>query len=266
MAFDISQISSRTKKPPRILLTGPDKVGKSTFAAESPAPFLIPVKGETGFDEIDVNPAPVSKRFRGDESVLEKLEWLATAEHEFKTIVIDSLTTLEPLVWADTCARYGVSNIEDVLKGYGKGYSQAAGVEWPELRDALDHLRDERGMGCILITHVKLFKFNDPMAAEPYDAYEISLQKDAAGLFAKWADCILFANTETFSNTVAKTGSGKSEKNIVHATGTGKRILYTEKRGSHPGGCRRSLPYKMEFTYKAFSEAYAVAKAGVPAK
>jgi hypothetical protein len=260
MAFDLSSIKSgRESKPPRVIIASPEKIGKSTFAAAFPDPILLPIVNETGIDEIDGKKAPVSVAFKGANSILEKLEWLATAEHEFKTVVIDSLTTLEPLVHVETCKRYGVDSIELVLKGFGKGYIEAC-TDWRDLQAPLDYLRDNRGIGCVLTTHIKLKKFNDPMAAEPYDAYTLSLNDLAAEQLSRWADCVLFANIKTYSSKVGEKGGQK----IVHATGNGERKLYTEKRGSHPGGCRRSLPYELPFTYAAFADAYAKASAGVP--
>ena len=55
--------------------------------------------------------------------VCEAIGALAKEAHEYQTAVIDSLDWLEPLIWAETCARDGWKSIED--PGYGKGYVEA---------------------------------------------------------------------------------------------------------------------------------------------
>jgi len=63
-----------------------------------------------------------------------KLQLLALAEqHDFATVVIDSVDWLEPLVWAKACRDNGWNSIEDA--GYGKGYVAALNL-WRQYIDA----------------------------------------------------------------------------------------------------------------------------------
>ena len=60
MAYDLSQISSGVcVRAPRIILLGVEKIGKSTFAAGANRPVFLPIKGEEGIDELDVDKVPV---------------------------------------------------------------------------------------------------------------------------------------------------------------------------------------------------------------
>ncbi|MTV47111.1 AAA family ATPase, partial [Streptococcus pneumoniae] len=88
-------------RPPRVILCGVSKIGKSTFACQSNKPVVISVKGEEGIDDFDVAKFPVSQSF---DDILSWIGWLAENEHDHKTVVIDSLTTLEPLVWDLVCS------------------------------------------------------------------------------------------------------------------------------------------------------------------
>jgi hypothetical protein len=44
-----------------------------------------------------------------------------TIEHDYESVVIDSLDWLERLVWDSLCQEYGVSSIEKVDGGYARG-------------------------------------------------------------------------------------------------------------------------------------------------
>jgi hypothetical protein len=246
----LSQITrGKTMQPPRILLLGVEKIGKSSWGSQAPEAVFVPVKGEQGLDRIDCRKFPVAGSFA---DVMGCLTVLATEEHIFGTVVVDSTSALEPLVWERTCEDNKAASIEKVGGGFGKGYVEALKY-WRQMQAALDLLREQRGMAVILIGHVKVKTFNDPLT-DPYDTYTFDLQDRAANLLYRWADAILFANYKTYARTVAQAG----DKKTVHAVGGTERAVFTEKRPAHPGGNRYSLPYELPFSFAAFQAALAV--------
>lgn len=253
MAFDLSSITkAKRNRAPRIILTGVQKIGKSTFAGGAPAPVFIPIIREEGIDALDVLAFPVARQFS---DVIDSIGTLYSSEHEHQTVVIDSLSTLEPLVWAETCARNGnAKSIEQVNGGYGKGYIEALNC-WREILDGLDALREARNMTTILISHVRVKAFNDP-TADSYDQYQIDLNDKASAMFERWADCILFAGMKTVVKVEDK---GFSKKKARAIAGNGNDpVLYTQKRPAHPGGGRApygQLPYELELSWPAFADA-----------
>lgn len=268
MALSLASIRKETAiRAPRIILLGVEKIGKTTFACGSRIedgyvvetglnnPILIPIRGEEGADSIG---APMFPTCGSVDELLEALGALYTEEHEYSTVVIDSASALEPLVWADVCESHKVQSIEDVGGGYGKGYTATLGV-WQKIRDGLDALRNERGMASIIIGHAKVKRFDDP-AGGSYDQYQFDIHDKAANLLARWADVILFANTKV---AVLKEDVGfkKEKKRGIDATG-GQRFLFTQKRPAHPGGGRGAyglLPYELPLDWSAFSDAVASA-------
>jgi hypothetical protein len=46
-------------RPPRVVLCGVEKIGKSTFASQFPKAVFMPIKGEEGIDSLDVSRVPV---------------------------------------------------------------------------------------------------------------------------------------------------------------------------------------------------------------
>jgi len=257
MAFDLTTISrAKRDRAPRIILSGVQKIGKSTFAAGAPNPIFIPIAREEGIDALDVDAFPTAATVA---DVLGALASLYTEEHEYQTIVIDSLTALEPLVWAETCVRNdNAASIEKVNGGYGKGYTEALSV-WRDILDGLDGLRSAKNMTAILIGHVRVKAFNDP-TADSYDQYQTDLHDKTSAMFNRWADCILFAGHKTTVKS-EDAGFNKKKKRAVSTNGNAP-VLFTQARPAHPGGGRGvygQLPYELPLEWQAFETAVAQA-------
>ncbi|VTS03354.1 ATP-binding protein [Tuwongella immobilis] len=209
----------RVSNPPRLLIYGTPGIGKSTFGSQAPNPIFLPT--EDGLDVIDCAKFPLMTNYS---EVREALVELYREKHDFETLVVDSLDWLERLVWAKTCEKFGVKNIEKVDGGWGKGYILALDL-WNETIDLLSQLRLDRGMAIILIAHAKVEKFEDPEAAMSYDRYSPRLHKHASAMFIEWCDAILFA-TRKFRTQSEDTGFGR-KRTTAHAVGKagGERIL-----------------------------------------
>jgi len=255
MAFDLSSITTGVcRRAPRIILLGVEKIGKSSFAAQSNSPVFLPIKGEEGIDALNVAKTPTCNAFAEAASWLQAL---MSGEHEYQTSVIDSVSTMEPLIWQYVCEKHKVESIEKVGGGYGKGYTESLAV-WRQLTEMLDALRSERNMASILIGHVKVKRFDDP-AGPSYDQYQFDINDRAANLLFRWADCILFCNTKV---VVQSEDTGFDTKNRgIDITG-GQRFLFTQKRPAHPGGGRGAyghIPYELPLSWEAFQSAVAAA-------
>lgn len=264
MAFDLASISTESVlRAPRIILLGVEKIGKTTFACGSRvksgrvveyglnSPIVVSVKGEEGADSIPVAKFPIAPSFN---AVMDAIGTLYTEDHEYSTLVIDSASTLEPLLWDRLCAENDVKSIEKVGGGYGKGYTEALSY-WRNLLDGLDALRNTKNMASIIIGHVKVKRFDDP-AGDSYDTYMFDVHEKASNMLFRWADLILFANTKVIVKK-EDTGFGAEKKRGVEAAG-GQRFLYTQKRPAHPGGGRGlygMLPYELPFDWASFEDA-----------
>ena len=242
MAFDLSSIQ-RTKRmrAPKIVIAGPGKIGKTTFAAH--APSAIGILTEDGADAVDANAFPLAGSL---EEVYAALKTLATQEHDFQTLFLDSLDWLEPLIHAHVCEKNKWASIE--AAGYGKGYIAAAD-EWRRLLNELEGLRQQRNMAVILIAHDKIKHFESPLH-DGYDQYVLKLHDRAAALVQEWADVIGWANYQIVT-TESDAGYGNKE---TKARTTGKRILHVEPHPAHMGGNRFGLK-NMPLDWEAFSAA-----------
>lgn len=230
MAFDLSSITrGKRLRAPKIVIYGPPKIGKSTFAAG--APGAIGILTEEGLDNIDVAAFPVAKVF---DDVLQAMGTLATEKHEFQSVFVDSLDWLEPLILSKVCRENNVDNIEKI--GYGKGYIMADDL-WRKFFDQLDRLRNERGMTVICIAHEQITKVRNPTLPEDYDAYSLKLNKRAVGIISEWADVIGFCAHEIMTRSV---DSGFKQKETKAIT-TGQRKLHVNPHPAYVAGNRYGM-------------------------
>ena len=100
--------------PQKILIYGVQGIGKNTLAATFARPILLQI--EDGSAAIDILAFPLAVTLQGFMDSIAALK----GEHNFKTVVVDTLDWLEPLVWQAVCTDKGWACIED--PGWGKGY------------------------------------------------------------------------------------------------------------------------------------------------
>lgn len=235
MALDLKSIQKGASHlPPRILIYGVQGIGKSTLGADAPKPIFILT--EDGLGLLDSDHFPLCNSYT---EVMEALTVLATQEHDFETLVMDSLDWMEPLVWKHTCEVNNWSSIEDA--GYGRGYVEALSY-WSDYIDAINYLRNTKSMTIIQTAHATAKRFNDP-TTEPYDRYQIKLQDKASGKMLEHSDVVLFAN---YRVTTIKEGKDKKD---VRAVGAGERIMYSEERPAFVAKNRYSLPAEMPLSW-----------------
>lgn len=220
-------------KPPRILIYGTHGIGKSTFGALAPNPVFI--QTEDGLDAIDVPHFPLATSYN---DVLKYLQELATQDHNYKTLVIDSVDWLERLMHDRLCQERGAKAISDIP--YGKGYEMVLDI-WREYITAINWLRDNKNMTVLQIAHAEIKRFENP-ETEGYDRYQIKLHPKAGALIEEHSDIVLFAN---YFVATKKSGEGFKEK--TKAIGSGDRFLYTQERPAFKAKSRYSLPQQIPF-------------------
>lgn len=240
-----SVIRGKQEAPIRTVLYGPEGIGKSTFGAGAPSPIFL--GAESGTDQLDV------ARFPKPESLADAFEAIRTLyeeQHDFGTLVVDTLDWLEPLIWKHLCQKDGVATIDEVGGGYGKGYT-AAVDQWRLFLSGLERLQAAKKMHVILLAHSHIKTFKDP-ESEGFDRYQMKLNDKAAGVVKEWADAVLFAKYEVLSHTDKKTKR-------VRGVDTGARLIFTTHRAAFDAKNRYSLPESLPLSWADF---YAGVRAG----
>ena len=239
MAISIKQLRRiKATEPPRVLIYGPPGMGKTTLASEWPDPVFLQVEDGTPGD---LELASFG-RLTSLEDVMDAIGSLYTEDHGQRTVVLDSLDKLEPLVWAKVAADNNWQNIE--TPGYGKGYV-SADAYWRELIEGMNALRRDKGMGVVYIAHSTIETVNDPMT-QSYSRFDIRLHKRAVGIFQDEVDAIFFLNQDVSlkqDDPKAKQGTGAR----VRADGGGNRWLYAAPRPAFVAKNRYGVPDKLMY-------------------
>lgn len=195
----------------KIVLYGPEGIGKSTFAARFPEPVFIDTEGSTNHMDVARFPKPSSWAM-----LLEEVKQVKVGPAVCRTLVIDTADWAEQLCIAQVCSKAKKAGLEDF--GYGKGYVFVA-EEFGRLLNLLQSIVDV-GVNVVITAHAKMRKFEQPDGMGAYDRWEMKLTKNVAPLVKEWADAVLFANYKTIA--VAADDKGTRFK----AQG-GKRVMYS---------------------------------------
>ncbi len=221
----------------KVVIYGPEGIGKSTFASKFPEPVFIDTEGST--KDMDV------ARFETPSSwtmLMEQIRYVRSTPGVCKTLIIDTADWAEQMCIADLCSRYGKKGIEDF--GYGNGYVYAR-EEFGRFLNALTEVVDT-GVNVVLTAHAHLKKFEQPDEMGSYDRWELKLGKktssQTAPLVKEWADMVLFANYKTWSVAVDEKGTKRKAQG-------GARVMHTTHHPCWDAKNRYGLPDEMPFEY-----------------
>lgn len=221
----------------KIVVYGPEGIGKSTFASKFPRPVFIDTEGSTKHMDVARTPRPTSWAM-----LMEQVRYFRDRPGEYETLVIDTVDWAEQLCSTAVCERAKKPGIEDF--GYGKGYTYLY-EEFGKLLNLLEEVTD-RGVNVVVTAHAKMRKFEQPDEMGAYDRWELKLtgkaEKNISAMVKEWADMVLFANYKTHT---VRTEDGK-----VKAQG-GKRVMYTTHHPCWDAKNRQGLEDELPFDYSS---------------
>lgn len=222
----------------KVVVYGPEGIGKSTLAAHFPRPVFIDTEGSTRHMDVSRTDKPSSWTM-----LMEQVQYIRSDPGVCSTLVIDTADWAEQLCIASICADKKLSGIEDM--GYGKGYVYLA-EEFGRLLNLLEEIVG-RGVHVVLTAHAMMRKFEQPDEMGAYDRWELKLQKKTSALVKEWSDLLLFANYKTLS--VATDDKGKKFK----AQG-GHRVIYTSHHPCWDAKNRLGLPEELPLDFSALAQ------------
>jgi len=233
-------VSGKIQKPQRIVIDGPEGIGKTTLANQFPAPVFIDIEGST--NSMDVKRLPCHSW----QDILDAVKFLKTTKHEFKTAVLDTADWAALHCIQFLCANANKTSIEDF--GYGRGYTLLA-EEFGRLLTSLNALI-ESGMHVIFVAHSTIKKLELPDENGAYDHHELKLPKQVSPLLKEWADGLLFIN---YKVQVTQNESGKTK-----AIGGRKRIIHTQHTAAYDAknrwGLPDQIPFELPFDFGVFAK------------
>lgn len=225
----------------KVVVYGPEGIGKSTFASQFPAPVFIDTEGSTSAMDVARFPKATSWQM-----LLDQIDYVKTHPETCKTLVIDTIDWAEQMCVESICDKHQKSGIEDF--GYGNGYVYTK-EEFGRFLNKLSELV-ERGTNVVLTAHAQIRKFEQPDELGAYDRWELKLGKKTSSqtspLVKEWADMLLFANYKTISVAV-------DDKGKKHKAQGGRRVMYTAHHPCWDAKNRYGLPDEVPFEYSSIA-------------
>lgn len=221
-------------KAQKVVIYGPEGIGKSTFASQFPDPLFIDTEGSTNLMDVKRAEKPSSWSM-----MLQQINEVKNTPGICKTLVIDTIDWAEQLCTRYICDTKHVTGIEDF--GYGKGYVFVK-EEFGRLLNMLTDVTDA-GINVVLTAHSTIRKFELPNECGSFDRYELKLGNKTgsqiSALIKEWADMVLFAN---YKQIVVEVNKKKKAQG-------GTRVMYTQHHPCWDAKNRHSLKEELPFEY-----------------
>lgn len=238
--MDLSSLTKPITKPPMLTIVGTPGVGKSTLGALFPSPVFIQAEdGSSVFDSWpeDQQPTvfpPLPRASKANkvstlEALKDQLRALIQQEHSFKTLVVDSVTSLHALFEHEVADAYGVDNVADAAGGFHKGYLVVKEYH-QEIKTACDYLRDKKGMTIVFLAHAGVEKIKNRPDADEYSVYSLDMNKQSVSVYVALVDGVYYLRQDEFVKGVQTDRKGQTTK-LGKVVQTGERILVTSGDG-----------------------------------
>ena len=230
-----------TEMPPRLVIYGRGKIGKTTFACDAPDPFLIDIENGAKYLAKKVRATPHLQDY--DSIILWLRHIYEDDKFTCKTIVIDSLDHAEEMAQTRLIKQNNAKSITDpAIKAfaYHKGVSDAASDTIAILR-WLDAIYRKKGIKAIIVAHSTVKEIDLP-GRDPFARYQLKLSKQLAAKTMEWADILLHAEYDFHVSTEGKTSEPKA-------------VLFTGGDMSYEGGGRIKLPKQIPISYAELEKA-----------
>ena len=233
----------RVKKALKIVLYGPEGIGKSTLAAQFPGAVFIDTEGSTKEYDVARFPAPTSWQM-----LLDEVAEVKKNPQICRTLVIDTADWAEAACFAHVISAGQVKSIEDF--GYGKGYVKAK-EEFGKLLNELTEVVNA-GVNVVVTAHAAMRKFEQPDEMGSYDRWEMKLytsqKTNIAALLKEWADMVLFANYKTFAVKDKNSNKAKAQG--------GQRVMYTTHHPCWDAKNRHGLPDELDLVFACIAHIF----------
>lgn len=238
MSF-LSQAAKPAAKAPMITIVGSPGTGKTTLGALFPSPIFIQAEdGASVFESWDESQQPLllpaipkpQKGVSARETLSAQMRELVTADHQFKTLVVDSITALNVMLESEIALRDNVATVADAAGGFHKGYTEIA--QWhADFIYQCNVLRQRKNMTIVFLAHTGVQKIkNSPDEASEYSVYSLNMHKDSAALYVSQSDAVLYLRKDEVVMGAETNRKGQTTK-YGRVMQTGARSLVTTGDG-----------------------------------
>ena len=204
-------------RPVAITILGDAGLGKTSLAASFPKPIFI--RSEDGLRSVPEKMMPDAfPLIKSVEELWLQLTALIKEEHEYQTLVIDTITTLDT-IFTDHVLESDPKKSKSLNQahgGYGAGRDMIASLH-RRVRNAAGMLMD-RGMNVVFVAHAETVRI-EPPDANAYTKYAMRMNEKSTLPYIDNVDAIGFIRLETYI-----VGDGEVKK--AHSDGTRQMVCH----------------------------------------
>jgi hypothetical protein len=222
-------ISKPSRKASCFTIVGDVGMGKSMIGANFPKPVFVRYEDgllqsafPQGFELPDCFDLVTSFNH-----VVSQLMFLLRGEHDYQTVVFDTITTSEPIFIDDILQSESkkqnreIHTLKDV-GGYGAGHQLAQAMHG-RITNACKLLIEQRGMKVVFLAHTKIETIELPDKS-PFQRFGIAMNEKCAASYLSMSDVVGHLRLESFilkddpKKKVGKASSSGDREIICHAS------------------------------------------------
>tara|TARA_R110000868_G_scaffold12098_6_gene58628 strand:+ start:1092 stop:1868 length:777 start_codon:yes stop_codon:yes gene_type:complete len=204
-------------RPVAITILGDAGLGKTSLAASFPKPIFI--RSEDGLRSVPEKMMPDAfPLIKSVEELWAQLTALIREDHDYQTLVIDTITTLDT-IFTDHVLESDPKkpkSLNQAHGGYGAGRDMIASLH-RRVRNAAGMLMD-RGMNVVFVAHAETVRI-EPPDANAYTKYAMRMNEKSTLPYIDNVDAIGFIRLETYV-----VGDGEVKK--AHSDGTRQMVCH----------------------------------------
>lgn len=258
---------SMARKPkleaPIITIVGEPGTGKTSLAATFPNPIILPFEAvDAAFQDYTEEEAPAilplidnpnkQRGYSAFGSTRQVLIDLYKEEHDYKTLIIDAVTSMNLKFEKEIAQNDNVDTVANAAGGFHKGYQVLKDYHL-NIFDMCLKLSQHKGMTIIFLAHTGVEKRkNDPTETSEYSVNSLNMHVDSAKVYINNSDAVLYIEQPKI---IMGAKSNKKGEQVTQgrAIVQEKRELITSAEGMAGYGYaknRYGMPSTLEVGYK----------------
>lgn len=234
----LNEIEKPKDRPVLATILGDAGLGKTSLAASFPKPIVI--RAEDGLQSIPLESRPDALPvLKSSEDLWTQLTALIQQDHDYQTLIIDSVTALDRLFTTTVMESdpKKPASIAQALGGYGAGFLAISAMHH-RTRKFCGWLNENKNMHIVFIGHADTETIELP-DQDAYTRYTLRLNKRSVAPYVDDCDLVGFMKLQTFT-----TGDGDRKK----ARSDGTRLLVTYATAANVSKNRYGITEDIEVT------------------